>query len=72
MIFENEFQLLHILDVVVLDQKNVNRFNTANDYDAISFRLRASDSLRTEDQIFQLGDNALTFVPHGLDYHRTA
>ena len=72
MIFENEFQLLQILDVVTLDQRNLNRFNSANDYDAISFRLRASDSLRTEHQTFQLGDNALTFVPHGLDYHRTA
>ena len=70
MIFENEFQLLQILDVVTLDQRNLNRHNTPNDYDALSFRLHACDSLQTEHQTLQLGDNALTFVPHGLDYHR--
>jgi len=72
MIFENEFQLLQILDVIMLDQTDINRYNTGRDFDALTFRLRANTSLQTEQQTFQLGDNSLTFVPHGLDYRRIA
>lgn len=72
MIFENEFQLLQILDVIMLNQADVNRYNTGRGFDALSFRLRADTSVQTEQQTFQLGDNSLLFVPHGVNYRRIA
>lgn len=70
MIFEREMLKFDILDVIKINQKNVNLFNTGRNYSALSFRVRASTTLKTEEKEIFVGDNSVCFVPAGADYRR--
>ncbi len=72
MFFEKEIISFNLLDVLYIDQKNVNMFNSGRNFNALSFRFSADTRLKTEKEELHLTDNFLTFVPARLDYSRIA
>lgn len=72
MIFEQESLLLHIVDVLELDQKEIHMVNRGRNFSAISFRFRADTVLQAGEKTYQLGDHYVAYVPAQLDYIRTA
>ncbi len=72
MFFENETISFNILDVVSLDQKNVNTFNSGRNYSALSFRFSADAVIKTEKNEYKMKDNYVSYVPARVDYTRTA
>lgn len=72
MIFEKEQLAFNLLDVIELDQRNINIFNSGRNFDALSFRYCADTVLKTETQSVSLSDNSVCYVPAGLDYTRTS
>ena len=70
MFFENDSFSFDIIGVMHLNQENVNMFNSARSFNALSFRYHADTVLKTEKQKCQIGDNYVSFVPAGLDYRR--
>lgn len=72
MVFDLDFQLLRIIDVLALDQKNVDICNTGRHFHALSIRLHSDARLEAGEQCYHLTDNALCFVPQGTDYRRFA
>lgn len=72
MIFEKEMLPLNILDVLKLDKKSVNSFNSGRNFDALSFRISSDAVLRTEKAEYKTGDYSICYVPAGLDYRRIA
>ncbi len=72
MFFDKETISFNILDVIRLEQKNVNIYNTGRNFDALSFRYRADTYLKTESQECHVSDNSLCFFPARLNYSRVA
>ena len=72
MFFENETISFNILDVVSLDQKNVNTFNSGRNYNALSFRFSADAVIKTEKNEYVMKDNCVSYVPARVDYTRAA
>lgn len=55
---------------MMLDQGNVNRYNRARGFSALSFRIEADTLLLTEQGEHRLRDHDVSFVPAALDYRR--
>lgn len=70
MFFEKDFHTFEIVEVIYLNQKTVNQFNSGRKYDAISFRYSADTLLKTAAEEIEAGPNTLWFFPAGLDYTR--
>lgn len=71
MFFENETTSFTILDVVKLNQKNVNMYNTGRNFCALSYRIRANTVLKTDNgKYYNATDNSVSFIPSGLNYER--
>ena len=70
MIFEKDSLSFEILDVLSLEQKNINAFNSKRNFDALSFRYGADTLLKTEKQTYHINDNCVCYFPAGLDYTR--
>ena len=72
MFFEKDVFSFHLLDVMELNQRNVNLFNSKRDFCALSFRFDADAYLKTEAGSLHAVKNAVCFVPERVDYTRTA
>lgn len=72
MLFDKEALSFRILDVLRLDQKQVQSFNTGRSFSALSFRIHSDAVLVTPGETLRLSDNAVTYVPPHLDYTRRA
>lgn len=72
MFFEKDLLLVNILDVLEINQKNVNMFNTGRNIDALSFRYRSDAVLKTDTGEYVMSDNSVAYVPAMLDYTRIA
>lgn len=72
MIFEKDCLSITFLEVLELKQRNVSMNNTGRDFDAISFRFASDACLETKENSYRLSENAVCFVPSGLDYKRSA
>ena len=70
MIFEEESLTFRILDVLELEQGNVNMYNKARSFHALSYRIEADTLLSTKGGEYRLRDNDIAFVPCGLNYRR--
>lgn len=71
MIFEQEYIIFEILDVVTLNQKGFfQKEMSSRNFDALSFRYRADTVLETKNNTFELSDNAVAFVPSNIKYKR--
>ena len=70
MIFEEESLIFRILDVLELEQGNVNMYNKARSFHALSYRIEADTLLSTKGGEYRLRDNDIAFVPCGLNYRR--
>ncbi len=70
MFFEKELISFNLLDVLELKQKDVNMWNTGRNFNALSFRMRADTSLKTETNEYVMKDNSVAYVPARLDYGR--
>ena len=72
MFFEKETLLFNILDVLELKQRNVNKFNSERNFNALSFRIRSDAVLITKTERHSMKDNYVAYFPAGLDYTRVA
>ena len=72
MFFEKEMISFNILDVLLLEQKNVHTRNEERNFNALSFRLRSDAVLKTDSDEYHMGDNYLAYFPARLDYRRIA
>ena len=72
MVFEPVFQTLQLLDVIMIDQKNVRTNNVGRKVSALSFRLDSDARFKTKQATYQMTSSSVSFVPKGLDYERTA
>ena len=70
MFFEKDSLSFNILDVLILNQDEINIFNTGRNFNALSFRYHADTLLKTEKNEYRLGDNFVAYVPARLDYRR--
>ena len=70
MIFEQEYIIFEILDVLFFDQKNSRTNNSNRNFDAISFRYKADTTLNTHKQQIELSDDSICYVPSNLSYTR--
>lgn len=72
MFFEKEIMSFTVLDVIKLEQKNVNSFNSGRNFCALSFRIHSDAVLKTYKSSCSVGDNCVAYVPARLDYTRIA
>lgn len=72
MLFEQDFQSLQILDVFLIDQKDVHSANTGRSFHALSFRLSSDACLKTGSDTYRTKDGSICFIPSDLDYQRIA
>ena len=72
MFFYKEIISFNILDVLELKQNDVNLFNSARNFSALSFRFRADTVLKNETNEYRMKDNYVCYVPPRLDYSRVA
>lgn len=72
MIFECDHISFHILDVLELDQKDVNKDDSGRNFSAISYRFCADTYLKTETREYHVSDHCVTYVPPRLSYSRHA
>lgn len=72
MFFEKDDLSITILDVIELDQKNINMFNTSRNFNALSFRISAETMLYTSNKKYQLLDNSVCFIPANIEYTRVS
>ena len=70
MIFEQEYIIFEILDVLFFDQKNSRTNNSNRNFDAISFRYKADTTLNTYKQQIEVSDDSICYVPSNLSYTR--
>ncbi len=70
MIFEKDHISFHILDVLELNQKNVNQYDSGRNFSAISYRFHANTTLKTETKEYPISDHCVTYVPARLNYTR--
>lgn len=71
MIFDQEYIIFEILDVVSLNQKSFFQKEMSDrNFDAISFRFEADTVLKTKNNTFELSDNSICFVPSNVKYKR--
>jgi araC-type DNA-binding domain-containing proteins len=72
MFFEKDILSFNILDVIRLNQKSVNTFNSERNFNALSFRLKSDAVLKTQIQEYHIKDNCICYVPARLNYKRVA
>ena len=72
MIFERDFTLVTLLDIVELDQKNANHFNAPRSFKALSYRFHSDAVIKTQDDTFSAPDHCVCYWPSSLAYHRAA
>ena len=72
MFFEKEIISFNILDVLELNQRDVNLFNSGRNFGALSFRFHADTILKNETKEYHVSDNYVCYVPPRLDYSREA
>ena len=72
MIFEKEFAQVALLDIVELDQKNANKFNTPRSFNALSYRFCSDAVIKTQKDTFTAADHCVCYFPAGLAYRRSA
>ncbi len=71
MIFEQDALAFEILDVFRVRQKDVTVYNTARNFDALSFRIHADTSIQAAHKSIHLGTGSIAFFPAKVDYTRT-
>lgn len=72
MFFEKEILSFNILDVIELNQKNVNSFNSGRNFNALSFRFCSNAKIKCKNVETQLKNNSICYVPARIDYERVA
>ena len=72
MIFEQEYVVFEILDVMYLNQSDSKSYNSNRDYDSMSMRFEADTILKTENSEIHLSDNSISYGPAKLNYTRLA
>lgn len=72
LIFEQESLSFNLLDVVILNQGEVNTYNSGRHFDAISFRIKSDTVIKTENDTFVLKDNSVCYGPAMVNYTRTS
>lgn len=70
MIFEQEYIIFEILDVLYIDQSFKKKTDTNRNFDAISFRYEADTVIQNENQQIDFHDNSIGFFPSGVSYTR--
>lgn len=71
MIFEQEYIIFEILDVLYLDQSfNKRKTDTNRNFDALSFRYEADTIIQNKNQQIDFHDNSIGYFPSGLSYTR--
>ena len=70
LIFEQEYIIFEILDVLYIDQSFKKKTDTNRNFDAISFRYEADTVIQTENQQIDFHDNSIGFFPSGVSYTR--
>jgi len=62
---------LRILDVVELKQGQISRHVSGRQFHALSYRMCSDVWLKTSEQTLHVQENAMCFVPAGLEYERS-
>lgn len=71
LIFEQEYIIFEILDVVYISQEAFfQKEHSSRNFDAITFRYFADTVLSTEKSTIELSDNSVCFVPSNVKYKR--
>jgi len=71
-IFEKDFLVFQILDVLYLDQKNTKTYNTNRNFDALSFRLEADTVIEYNHKKINFSNHSIGFFPADINYTRVA
>ena len=65
-IFEQEYIIFEILDVLYLDQSfNKRKTDTNRNFDALSFRYEADTIIQNKNQQIDFHDNSIGYFPEG-------
>ena len=72
MIFEKQDLVLSVLDVLLIDQTHVNKFNSGRNMDALSFRIEGDTVLKTETAELRADSNSVLYAPARVDYTRAS
>lgn len=72
MIFEQEYIVFEILDVLYIDQSFKKKTDTNRNFDAISFRYEADTVIQNEHQQIDFHDNSIGFFPSEICYTRSS
>ena len=72
MFFEKEFVEAVPIEVLELQQRNVNLFNSGRSFHTLSLRFHSDAKLKTADAIYPMCQYSVCYVPAGLSYRRTA
>lgn len=70
MLFEREDVSVALLDVLLIDQRQVSIHNPGRNFDALSFRLEADTQLITEDQTIVAPADSVCYFPARVRYTR--
>lgn len=70
LIFEQESLSFNLLDVVILNQGEINSYNSGRQFDGISFRIKSDTVIKTENDTFVLKDNSVCYGPAMVNYTR--
>ena len=70
MFFEKDAMSFNIMDVFLIDQENINMFNSGRNFNAIAFRYHADTIIKTDKSECHLKDHYVSYIPARLDYTR--
>ncbi len=72
MFFEKDNISFKILEVILLDQKNINLNIKRRTFDALAYRYCSKALFTTEEQSVSLSDGSMVFMPSSVSYVRHA
>lgn len=70
MIFEQDYVVFELLDILYLDQACSKLYNSNRNFDAISFRYEAETILNTHKQEIMVSDDSISYIPSNVNYTR--
>lgn len=70
MIFEQEYIIFDILDVLFLDQSFMKKTDSNRNFDAISFRYKSDTIIESSKEQIELHDDSICYFPSNVPYTR--
>ena len=72
MIFEQEYIVFELFDVLQLDQACSRLYNSNRNFDALSFRFESDTVIESNNKQTEFPDNSICYVPANVSYTRNS